>query len=337
MISRRLFSSPFVSDAISIVWHAGEPLVLPIGFYQQAFQLIQQYNRKSVHVKHSFQTNATLITKEWCEFFKEQNVHIGVSLDGPQHIHDANRIDRAGKGTFERTMHGIKLLQENEIKFSVIMVVTKDSIEYPEEIWRFITSIHPIRVGLNIEESEGVNIHSSLDTEEAVEQYKKFFKRILELNAHSPGPLVIRESEALLRHIKTGSYLTRSQTNVPTAILSFDCEGNISTFSPELLTMTHPQYTNFVFGNVYENTLEETFQNEKFTEINNQIQEGVLKCQQTCNYFMFCGGGSPSNKLCENGTFDSTETRTCQLRVKAATDAMLEFLEECYGILSPGK
>lgn len=337
MISKRLFSSPFILDAISIVWHAGEPLVLPISFYQQAFQLIQQYNSKGTQIKHLFQTNATLITKEWCEFFKEQDVQIGVSLDGPQHVHDTNRIDRTGRGTFERTMHGIKQLQENGIEFSVIMVITKDSIKHPEEIWRFITSIHPTHVGLNVEESEGVNIHSSLDTEEAIEQYKKFFKRLLELNAHAPDPLIIRESEALLRHIKIGSHLTQSQTNVPAAILSFDCEGNISTFSPELLTMTHAQYTNFAFGNVYDNTLEETFQQEKFTEVNTQIQKGVLKCKQTCNYFMFCGGGSPSNKICENGTFDSTETRACQLRVKAAADAMLEFLEECYSIPSLGE
>jgi uncharacterized protein len=335
MISKRLFSSPFVADIINIVWHAGEPLVLPISFYQQAFQLIQQYNSKNVQVKHSVQTNATLITQEWCDFFKEQDIHIGVSLDGPQHMHDTNRIDRAGRGTFERTMHGIKLLQENGIGFSVITVITKDSIEYPEQIWQFIKSIHPMRVGLNVEESEGVNIQSSLATEDAIGQYKKFFKRILELNARVPDPLIIRESEALLRHIQNGSHLTRSQTNVPTAILSFDCDGNISTFSPELLTMTHEQYTNFVFGNVYENTLEETFQSEKFTEVNTQIQKGVLKCQQTCNYFMFCGGGSPSNKMCENGTFESTETKTCQLKIKAATDAMLEFLEECYDLRYP--
>jgi uncharacterized protein len=332
LISRQLFSSPFISDAISIVWHAGEPLVLPVSFYRQAFQHIQQYNVNNIQVKHSFQTNATLITKEWCDFFKEQGIQVGVSLDGPQHMHDANRIDRAGRGTFERTMHGVKLLQENGIKFSAIMVITKDSIECPEEIWRFIAAIHPTRVGFNVEESEGINIRSSLHTEGAIEQYKKFFKRILELNAYASDPLIIRESETLLRHIKIGSDFTRSQTNVPTAILSFDCEGNISTFSPELLTMTDTQHINFVFGNVYKDALEEVFHNEKFTAINNQIQNGVLKCKQTCDYFMFCGGGSPSNKMCENGTFDSTETRACQLRVKAATDAMLEFLEEYYDI-----
>jgi uncharacterized protein len=115
-------------------------------------------------------------------------------------------------------------------------------------------------------------------------------------------------------------------------IISFDCEGNISTFSPELLTMTHAAYSDFIFGNVFQNTLEDILKEPKFLGVHRQIQHGVLKCLQSCPYFMFCGGGNPSNKLSENGTFDSTETTTCRLRVKAATDATVEYLEQKFHI-----
>jgi uncharacterized protein len=115
-------------------------------------------------------------------------------------------------------------------------------------------------------------------------------------------------------------------------ITSFDSEGNISTFCPELLTVTHAAYGNFIFGNVFQDTLEDILKKPKFIEVNREIQQGVLKCLKSCPYFMFCGGGNPSNKLSENGTFNCTETKACQLRVKAATDAMVGHLEKQYHI-----
>ena len=92
-IFKRLFSSPFVADKLTIVWHAGEPLLLPPSFYEEAFHLTQQYNTQGVCVTHSFQTNGTRITQQWCDFFKKHNVQLGVSIDGPKSIHDANRVD----------------------------------------------------------------------------------------------------------------------------------------------------------------------------------------------------------------------------------------------------
>src|SRR5579864_6023179 len=77
-----LFSSSLLSDHISIVWHAGEPLTLPIAFYEQAFQTAEQFNTHGTHVTHCFQTNGTLINQAWCDFINSHQVHVGVSLDG---------------------------------------------------------------------------------------------------------------------------------------------------------------------------------------------------------------------------------------------------------------
>lgn len=331
-IFKVLFSSSFVSDKILFVWHAGEPLVLPIGFYEQAFQLQQKWNSNGVRITNAFQTNATLITQKWCHFFKAHNIHVGISLDGPRFMHDANRMDRESRGTFDRVLHSIELLRANRISYSAIAVITKDSLQHPDDFWQFFASLLPARLGLNPEETEGINERASLRTNEDIARYRQFFKRLLELNEQSSHPLPIREIENLMRHIRLGGSLLGSQTNISMAILSFDCNGNVSTFSPELLTMTHPAYGNFIFGNVFEGRLEDMYAHPKFLEVNEQIQQGVAKCQETCEYFAFCGGGSPSNKLYENGTFDSTETVACQLKVKATTDVLLEYLEGKYYI-----
>lgn len=335
-VFKALFDSPFVSDDIEFVWHAGEPLVLPIRFYERAFQLQQKWNSNGVNIVNSFQTNATLVTEKWCQFFKAHNIHIGVSLDGPASMHNANRTDRAGQGTFERVMRGIELLKANAVRYSVIAVVSKDSVAYPDEFWQFFSDMQPSLLGLNPEELEGANRVASLATDEDIYLYGQFFKRLLALNQHSKRPVLIREVENLTRLIRYAPTRVHAQTNAPLTILSFDCDGNVSTFSPELLTMSHPVYDNFIFGNVFEGPLEDIISNPKFIEVNAQIQQGVEHCRETCEYFAMCGGGSPSNKLFENGTFDSTETIACRMKVKITTDRLLDYLEEKYYIeLSP--
>jgi len=127
----------------------------------------------------------------------------------------------------------------------------------------------------------------------------------------------------------------QSQTNTPLAILSFDCDGNFSTFSPELLTMSHPTYGDFLFGNVFEDRLEDLPTSPKFQRVYQDIQRGIDLCQSTCPYFAICGGGSPSNKPQEHDTFVSTETMACRLQVQAPADVLLEHLESRYDLPSP--
>ncbi len=326
-----LFTMPRLSDPISIVWHAGEPLVLPVSFYENAFHIAEQCNTQGVRVIHSFQTNGTLINQDWCHFINRHNVKIGVSLDGPQHIHDAERLDRAGLGTFDRTMHGIKLLQQNNIQPSIIMVLTQYALDYPDEIWQFFAEHRLTRLAFNAEEIEGVHKQSSLATDETFTRYKRFFTRLLELREQSDNPPFVRELDRLINILRNADkYAARSasgQENEPLAILNFDHEGNISTFSPELLTMTHPEYGNFRLGNVFGGTLEDMLTAQKFGDMNAQIQRGVSRCRESCQYFAFCGGGAPSNKLWENNAFDSTETMRCKLGTQAIVDAVLDYLE----------
>src|SRR5436305_2172584 len=132
-----IFSSSLISDSVEIVWHAGEPMTLPIRFYDEAFQLIEQRNISKIPIIVTFQTNGTRITEQWCDFIKEHHARISISLDGPQYIHDANRVDWAGKGTFERIIRGINLLQKNGINPTILMVLTRQVLDYPDAIWQF--------------------------------------------------------------------------------------------------------------------------------------------------------------------------------------------------------
>jgi uncharacterized protein len=117
-----------------------------------------------------------------------------------------------------------------------------------------------------------------------------------------------------------------TQENAPGAILSIDCDGNFTSYSPELLGLTSSHYGDFAIGNVNTHTLASAMSGEKFLNMSNDIARGLSKCRETCEYYSLCGGGAPVNKYFENGSFDSTETMFCRLNRKAIVDVIVEKL-----------
>lgn len=328
-IVEAVFSSSLLAEQMTLLWHAGEPLMAPLALYRETLALVERFNTQGVKVIPTIQTNALRMTQQWCDFIKQHHIRVGVSLDGPKHIHDANRVDRTGRGSFERAMCGIRLLQQNGIEPSIIMVLTDYALNYPDEIWHFFCEHHLTRIAFNVEEINGVHTCSSLACNQGVkEKYRQFLKRLLELRAQSTVPPFVREIDTFLGRIYHLDTVVRSQENSAGTLISFDSAGNVATFTSDLLTMKHPDYGDFLLGNIFDGTLEDLLLAPKLRAIDQEIQRGVLRCRQTCAYFGFCGGGSPANKLSEHGTLDATETLSCQLKIQATIDVILEYLEQ---------
>jgi uncharacterized protein len=327
-ICERLFGSGRLGPEVSILWHAGEPLAVPIAFYRNAVATLAQYNVEKLPVHQLIQTNATLITQAWCDFFNAHDVQVSVSIDGPKWLHDANRVTRAGRGTFDRALRGVELLRSNGISVSNIAVLTSESLDHPDELWEFFLSQGMTRLGFNIEETEGVHRLNSLHESSDLRRYRDFFKRIAELRNASGENVWIRELDNMADRICSGAGDLKTTLNAPLATLNFDCEGNISCFSPELLTIAHPVYGDFKFGNVFSDGLDDVLDDERFRAVHAEIVRGVAGCRAGCPYFSVCGGGEPSNKLAENGTFDSTETMHCRLIIQTLCDVVLDGIEQ---------
>ncbi|MGF1499024.1 MAG: cyclophane-forming radical SAM/SPASM peptide maturase GrrM/OscB [Elainellaceae cyanobacterium] len=334
-IFRHLHSSRFVEAEFTVVWHAGEPLTLPVSFYEAAHQTIEHLNQRFSkglqQINYALQTNATLINQAWCNLFRAYNVRVGVSLDGPAFLHDAHRKTRQGKGTHDATMRGIELLRANEIPFSTIAVLTRGSLEHPDEIFHFFAD-HRIRaIGFNVDEIEGENKASSLTGEQAEECYRQFMKRLLFLNKEHGYPLEIREFEETRNAILGRMDVDKGQF-APFTIINIAYNGDFTTFSPELLSLPSETYGDFALGNVKNTSFEAACRTEKFKRLNEDIQAGVKLCKQTCQYFNVCGGGAPSNKYFENGTFRSAETLYCRYTKQILTDIVLDDLEMTLGL-----
>jgi uncharacterized protein len=326
----RVFTSGLVERPFTIVWHAGEPLVLPPRFYEEAIAILTRHNRSGFRVEHSFQTNGTLIDADWCAFIKANDVRIGVSVDGPAFLHDRYRRTRRGKGTHTRVVEGMELLREQEIPFHVITVLTGESLDYPDELYEFYRRYGVRSVGFNVEEIEGPHQHSSLEGSATYERVVRFFNRFFDL-AKGKWPLHVREFEGALGAIFGAGDATslRSHEIMPLAIISVDCEGRFSSFSPELLGLKSENYGDFEFGRVQTDTFRAAAQTAKFRAIRADIDAGVESCRRNCPYFKYCGGGAPVNKYFENGSFNSTETMFCRLSKQAVLDVVVGKLENC--------
>lgn len=122
---------------VNFVWQGGEPTLSGMDFFQKALELQRPFVHQKT-IRNTLQTNGTLLTNEWCAFLKENNFRVGISLDGPQEVHDRYRRDTRGKGTFSRVLQGLRLLQKYGIEYNVLASVARDTAKRPMEVYRFL-------------------------------------------------------------------------------------------------------------------------------------------------------------------------------------------------------
>ena len=123
-------------NQVLFTWHGGEPLLRSIDFYRKALSLQQKY-AGGRHIDNVIQTNGTLLTDEWCEFFAQNHWLVGISIDGPQPDHDHYRLTAAGKPSWKKVMQGIKLLKKHGVEWNAMAVVNAYNANHPLEFYRF--------------------------------------------------------------------------------------------------------------------------------------------------------------------------------------------------------
>ncbi len=332
----RVLDSPYLDGGFNLLWHAGEPLTMPIAFYDAATARIQQaleHRGLPPHtITQSLQTNATVIDAAWCDCFERNGIHVGVSMDGPAFLHDAHRRTRTGRPTHAAVMRGIDWLQRRAIPFQVICVLTADALDHADALFDFFVAHGITDVGFNMEETEGENAASSLERPDGEGRYRAFLERFWQRSMADPDALRLREFEGITALACSDQRLAATDMNTPFVIVNVDARGNVSTFDPELLSVPTAEYGDFAFGNVLTASLEELAATPKFQRVHRAIHSGVERCRSGCAYFGLCGGGAGSNKYWEAGTFDCSETQACRYRIQLVADVVLAGMERELGL-----
>lgn len=323
-----LFASGWSAPRLTVIWHAGEPLVAPVAFYREAFETIERLRPSAVTVSHAFQTNGTLIDDDWCALFRDWKVGVGVSLDGPRALHDANRKTRSGVGTFDRTIAGIRRLQDAKLPFHVISVLSAASLDDPDGLLDFYLAHGIDQVCFNVEESEGAHISQLFTAADLHRRYETFLRRFWHKAREDGRIKFVREIDlAIPRVFRPSEASARNVQIEPLAMLNVDSHGNVSSFSPELLGLKNAAYDDFLLGNINTHSLAELHDACLQSALYRDIQSGVAACRAECEYFSVCGGGAPVNKLFEKGAFAATRTSFCTLTQVVPTDLILEAYE----------
>lgn len=128
-------------NSVTFAWQGGEPTLLGIDFFRKVVALQERYRSgKTIH--NALQTNGTLLDDDWCRFFSEHGFLIGLSVDGPKELHDAYRVDKRRKPTFDRVMQGLAFLQKHGVEYNTLTVVNRKNSQHPLEVYNFLKSIH---------------------------------------------------------------------------------------------------------------------------------------------------------------------------------------------------
>jgi serine-type anaerobic sulfatase-maturating enzyme len=122
---------------VTVAWQGGEPTLMGLDFFKRSVEYVEKHRKPGQTVQHSIQTNGTRIDAEMAAFFKENNFLVGLSVDGPQEMHDAYRVDKGGQGTFDQVMRGWENLRQHEVDFNILCTLHAANADHPLEVYHF--------------------------------------------------------------------------------------------------------------------------------------------------------------------------------------------------------
>lgn len=125
-------------NEVNFAWQGGEPTLMGVDFFRQAVSYQQKHKKPKMRIQNALQTNAVTLDDEWAEFFAENDFLIGVSLDGPKHIHDFYRVDKGGNPTFDKVIAGLDLLKKHGVEFNILTTVHAANEKHGREVYQFM-------------------------------------------------------------------------------------------------------------------------------------------------------------------------------------------------------
>jgi uncharacterized protein len=133
---RQLLDAHRGADTVTVAWQGGEPTLMGLDFFREAMRLVERHREPDQHVEHTIQTNGTLLDDEWGTFFAEHGFLVGLSIDGPQPMHDAYRVWKNGRGSYQEVMAAWELLARHHVEVNVLCTLHAANVDHPIEVYR---------------------------------------------------------------------------------------------------------------------------------------------------------------------------------------------------------
>lgn len=272
-------------DEVLFTWHGGEALLRPLDFYRKAIRL-QRRHAQGKRITNCLQTNGTLLNEEWARFLHDQRWLVGVSIDGPQDVHDAFRRTPAGQATWARVRRGIDLLDRFHVEWNAMAVVNSTNAEKPLEFYRFFRD----ELGCRHLQFAPI-VEKGLDCNVRPEQWGTFLCGMFdEWYRHDVGEMFVQLFDATLAN------WVGVQPGVCT--LARECgHAAVMEFNGDVYSCDHFVFPEYRLGNLREQTLVEMLYSPRQTAFGRAKHE-TLPCQcRECTWLFACHGECPKNRM----------------------------------------
>lgn len=305
---------------LELVWHGGEPLIRGLDFYSRAVMFAKKTSEPELKIIHCLQTNGTLINKNWAEFFKQNTFKVGVSLDGPEALHNQFRRYKNGNGSFADVMRGIELLASQNVKYGMVTVVSSANIDCPDEIFQLAKDlkVEKLQISPCVEVGKGKAPFTV-----SPKKFGLFMCRLYDLWIEENNPdLSIGYLEDVVDVL-----LGRECNNCILGdhchnFMVFDWNGQLSPC--EDLFARHES-----FGNIKTTSLRSVLDSGARRGFYQRISEQKVKSCGHCEWFEMCKGGCPYQWK----SFKSGKTHLC-LGNKILFEHVSQSIEKMYSQIS---
>jgi len=283
-------------EGFCMLWHGSEPLALGV---EHLAKLIEPFNPG---VTHSVQTAGIHIDDAWCDYFQQIGMRVGISLDGPRGMNTRRKL-LGGQETWQRTVDGCALLRARGIAFTAICVVTDPDPADARTLLDFFTELGTGSLGINVEETEGINRAPRQHCGRITEFWQTLFDEAGNYR------MSVREVNRVTDYLATRGRDAARVLIDPLPTVSY--KGDVTMIAPELASFTDPHYGTFASGNVHDTPLSEIVLKARGVPWIRDYLAGVANCATRCAIFDFCGGGHASNKHFEGVGLTGTVTEHC--------------------------
>ena len=288
---------------ISFCWHGGEPLLAGLPFFRKAIELQQKYAGDKV-IENTLQTNGILVNEVWCQFFKDNNFLIGLSLDGPEDIHDAFRRDCGGAPTFAKVMKVLELMNSTGVEFNILSTVNARSEGRGAEVYKFLRSLNRymqfLPVVEYVRERPGKRpLIVSPDEEDAVEApwsvsakgYGQFMCDVFdEWVKYDVGNWFVQLFDVTLANW--------CGVQPPLCAFGEICgDGMVVEHNGDVYSCDHFVYPEYRLGNIMTGELADMYRSEDQQSFGRDKRDALpLECKR-CNYYFLCHGECPKHRF----------------------------------------
>jgi len=285
---------------VTVAWQGGEPTLMGLDFFRHAVDLVEKYKKPGQIVSHTLQTNGTGLDDEWSRFFKQHHFLIGLSVDEPQHLHDAYRVDKRGQGTFDRVVQGWKTLKKYNVDFNILCAVNAVNGDYPLEVYRFFRDELKARHIQFIPIVERINENGSTlvqagnrVTQRSVkpEQFGQFLMTVFDKWVRRDvGKVFIQHFDAALANwvgVTPGVCIFAKTCG---QALALEHNG-------DLYCCDHFVEPDYKLGNIQETPMLELVASQKQRKFGQAKYDGLPQYCRQCEVRFACNGGCPKNRF----------------------------------------